>query len=250
MSSNSFSSVSTSLHGKRSTESSTDNEILEPNMIQKDINSDSCTEQMHNKSEDNINMENNITNNSNIDTDFLQLTLLTKNEEDKTPDSKFDIDYYTKDISDFKQVEEFEKLQIMTDGDNNFYACWRFNQNSFYNNNLINKMRFYTELKHPRLPILYGYDYIKKNETIIEIRKIDFKPFPITIKYLLSLSKLQRFKIISQILDFLNYIIKTNHSISFFSIFDICSCCFLDSESNIFFGDLSFIDVDNKLIGL
>lgn len=252
MSSGSYSS--TEAQNSYSDDSSVNDELSGPDIVSNDESHDSSDLQSKkticNESDPNILNENIINVNSNIGTDLDYATLLNRREEEKMENKdlniKYDIEAYHIDVDKFTHVEKIDKMLIMKNG-SDFFVFGRLDLNSSTKIEATKRIQFDIELDHPRLPVLYGYDYINKGKTIFEIRKIDFEPFPITKDYLEALSRTQKFKIISQVLNFFNYIIKTQHSISLLTLDDICSCCFLDGESNIYFGDISFIELNNNV---
>lgn len=110
---------------------------------------------------------------------------------------------------------------------------------------ILEKLKLDIEIKHQNLSLFSGFSYNKS--VITEIRRIDFDPIPLTKQALSEASRQQILKMCSQIIKLANYINTKGLSISLLTLDDIFSCCFLNQDFEIFFGDISFIEVGSDL---
>lgn len=123
-----------------------------------------------------------------------------------------------------------------------FFVCGRLYMKSYSLIEKMERIKLDINLNHPHIPPIFGFDSGKTGYEVLEIRKIIFEPVPFTKQTLSIITTCQLFKIIDQIIDFFNYILKLELSITLLTLDDLFSVAYLDNENNIYFGDLSFIE--------
>lgn len=155
----------------------------------------------------------------------------------------------TIDIDDFVSLrsgDPFEKygdIYFAKHGDD-FMVGGKLYIKSLSKYEVSEKLMLDINITHPRLPPLYGFCSNEKGNIILEIRKINFEPIPLNYHNITDDDgKKQIF--IAQFINFMNYIMKLNHSITLIDIEDLFRYCFLDPDGNLYFGDLSFIETEN-----
>lgn len=146
-----------------------------------------------------------------------------------------------KDIDDFTRCDRFDRMLILNK-ESDFYVCGRLFSRTSEKKDKIERIHLSIDLSHKYLPLLFGFDISNDGQDVYEIRKIGFEPLPLTKQLLSEMKRRQTFKIISQIIEFVNCIIMSHHTVMILTLEDIFSCCFLDSNFNIFFGNLTFVD--------
>lgn len=160
---------------------------------------------------------------------------------------------YTQCIDCFKHDERFDKMQILNENCC-FYVCGKLFSRLSDTNVKIERLRLAINLKHKFLPILFGFDISNDGQEVLEIRKINFQPHPLTKQLFHEATKEIIFKLISQIIEFFNYISTNRLSISLSNFDDLISCCFIDLEYNLYFGNITYINVgfkdNNNLLSL
>lgn len=161
-----------------------------------------------------------------------------------TPDdSLISIESLTVDIDGFTRVDTFNKIDIYTDG-SDYYVCSKLFLVNYSKSERQLKYQIDIELIHSQLPKLHGFDSDESENEVTEIRRIGFEPIELTKQVLSEIKQDQLFKMIKQIISFVNYVSTKQHSVSLLTLDDLVSCCFLDSDFNIYFGNLSFIDIE------
>lgn len=176
----------------------------------------------------------------NINTSHINLGI------EKSKDDQFisAIESLLLDIDDLERDINFKEILILKDG-SDYYVCGRLFLMDSNQVEKLEKFKLDIEIKHKMVPPLYGFATGDDPSDFFEIRKIPFEPHPLTKEIISKATKSQLLVIISQFLDLANYISKNQHSISLLTLEDFFSCCFIDSSSNLYFGDLCFIEVEN-----
>lgn len=148
-----------------------------------------------------------------------------------------------KECDSFDRDERFDKIIILK-REKKFYVCGKLFFDDSKKCRKYEKLHLDIKLKHDMIPPLFGFDTGCSSQEFLEIRKIPFEPLPLTKQTLDKATNDQLLKMISQIISFTNFISNEHYSISILTLDDLFSCSFIDSDFNLYFGDLSFIEVD------